>query len=149
MSIRQIDSRTTRRRQPRRRGTATVEFAIVAPVLIVLAMGLIEVTRAVQVKNTLTDAVRSGCRLAIQPGASNAVVVANINQVLTNAGIPTGDVTVTIQVNGTTADVSTAVQGNMVSVKIGLPVDDVAWVIPMFFTSKSVESETLVMMRQG
>jgi Flp pilus assembly protein TadG len=132
-----------------RRGTAAVEFAVIASFLVLLAMGTIEVTRAVQVKDMLTDAVRSGCRLAIQPGTANAAVTANINQVLTNAGIPIADVTVTVQVNGVTADASTAIKGDRISVKISLPVADVGWVTPRFFTGTSVESETLVMKRQG
>jgi Flp pilus assembly protein TadG len=149
MRMRQTELATLSRAETHRRGTAAVEFAILVPFLAVLAMGMIEVTRGVQVKDMLTDAVRSGCRLAIQPGTASATVQANINQVLTNAGIPTGDVTITIQVNGQTVDASTAVKGDTISVKIALPVDDVGWVTPVFFSGKSVESETLVMMRQG
>jgi Flp pilus assembly protein TadG len=149
MRMRKLECGTTRRAGALRRGTAAVEFAVIVSFLVVVAMGMIEVTRAVQVKDVLTDGVRSGCRLAVQPGTSNAAVKANINQILTNAGIPTSAVTVTIMVNGKTVDVSTALQGDKVSVQIGLPVDAVGWVTPMFFTGQSVESEILVMMRQG
>jgi Flp pilus assembly protein TadG len=149
MRMRKLECGTTRRAGALRRGTAAVEFAVIVSFLVVVAMGMIEVTRAVQVKDVLTDAVRSGCRLAIQPGTANSDVQANINTILTNAGIPTKSVTTTIQVNGKTVDVSTANKGDKISVQIGLPVDSVGWVTPMFFTNQSVESELLVMMRQG
>ena len=137
------------RRRPVRRGAAAVEFAILVPFLAVLAIGMIEVTRAVQVKEVLTDAVRSSCRLAIQPAATNAAVKANINQILTGAGITASYATITIQVNGKAVDVATAVQGDQISVRVGLPLAQVGYVTPMFFTTQNVESETLIMMRQG
>jgi Flp pilus assembly protein TadG len=132
-----------------RRGTATLEFAIIVPFLVLVSMAMIEVTRAVQVKDVLTDAVRSGCRLAIQPGTSNATIQANVNQIVGNAGISTSRITTTIQVNGKTVDASTAVKGDQISVKVSVPVDSVGWVTPQIFTKQSIDSEVLVMLRQG
>jgi Flp pilus assembly protein TadG len=45
-----------------RRGTAAVEFALVAPVLVIIVLGAVEVGRALQVQMALTNAVREGCR---------------------------------------------------------------------------------------
>jgi Flp pilus assembly protein TadG len=132
-----------------RHGAAVVEFAVIAPFLTMIALGMIEVTRAIQVKDVLTDAVRSSCRLAILPGSDNAAVTSNINTLLNNAGIPPDYVTITIQVNGQTADVKTAVQGDKVAVQLAVPLDKVSWITPLFFTDQSVDSETLTMMRQG
>ncbi len=111
---------------------------------------MVELGRAVQVRDMLTDAVRSGGRLAIQPGAASAAVEANINQLLANAGIPSGAATITIQVNGKSADVATAVKGDQISVRVGVPADTVGWLVNgWFFNNSMIESETLIMMRQG
>jgi Flp pilus assembly protein TadG len=46
----------------RRKGVAAVEFALVAPLLCMMVLGMVEIGRAVQVKMALTNAVREGCR---------------------------------------------------------------------------------------
>jgi len=140
---------TRGRGQYRRRASAAVEFAVIAPFLALLALGIVEVTRAIQVKNALTDAARSGCRLAIRPATASAAVQADINNNLTDAGIPSASVTITILVNGSPADALTAVQGDQVTVKVAVPVSQVGWITPMFFSQQSVESQTVIMMRQG
>jgi len=137
-------------RAPQRRGAAAVELAVVLSfVLIPAAYGMIELSRAIQVKDQLTDATRSGCRLAIQPGASNSTVTANINAALTAQGFNPANATVTILVNGQAVDVSTAQPGDQISVKVSLPAATVGYVLPLFMSSNSVDSETLVMMRLG
>jgi Flp pilus assembly protein TadG len=45
-----------------RKGTAAVEFALVAPLLCGLILGMLELGRAIQVQQALTNAVREGCR---------------------------------------------------------------------------------------
>ena len=45
-----------------RKGTAAVEFALVAPLLCVMILGMLEIGRALQVQQALTNAVREGCR---------------------------------------------------------------------------------------
>jgi Flp pilus assembly protein TadG len=47
-----------------RRGAAAVEFAIVAPVFFLLALGLVEIGRMVMLQQSLTNAAREGCRVA-------------------------------------------------------------------------------------
>jgi Flp pilus assembly protein TadG len=141
-----FSSRPQQAKSPRRRGSAVVEFAVIAPFLVAVTMGMMEVTRAVQVKNYLTDAARSGCRKAIQPGSSNSVVTDNINTILTANGITSSDATITILVAGQSVDVSTADKYDQISVRVSLPIAKVNWVTPYFFSSTAVESETLVMM---
>jgi len=46
------------------RGQALVEFALIAPVLLVLVMGLLDFGQAYQVRITITNAAREGARLA-------------------------------------------------------------------------------------
>jgi Flp pilus assembly protein TadG len=141
----------SKRRNGRRRGVAAVELAIVAGfILIPATYGMIELSRAVQVKDALTDAARSGCRLAIKPGSSNSTVTSNINTVLTVNGFDTTKAQITIKVNGASSvDVSAANQGDQISVKVGMPDATVNWLPALFLSSGTVESETQVMMRQG
>lgn len=48
----------------RRRGATSVEFAIVAPLLLLVVFGMIELGRMVMVRQSLTNAARVGCREA-------------------------------------------------------------------------------------
>jgi len=51
-------------RRKRRRGTAAIELAFVAPALILFIFGLFEFTRMVMLQQALTNAAREGCRFA-------------------------------------------------------------------------------------
>ncbi len=134
----------------RRRGVAAVEMALVASfILVPAAYGMIEMSRAIQVQDYLSCAARSGCAVAVRPGKDNAAVNANISTVLATYGISSTLVTVTITVNGVTADVSTAVQNDKIALKISLPASQVNYMMPLFMAKTAVQSETLVMMRQG
>ena len=131
-----------------RKATATVEFAIIAPILAALMLGMIEVTRAIQVKEFLTDTARSGARLAAQPGTSNSSIQSNVNAILTNDGISTTDATITIKVNGSTStDAKNAVRGDKITVTIQVPISRVNWVTPLFFPTTAVTSESVHMVR--
>ena len=76
-----------------RRGTATVEAAIVLPLLLVLMLGLWQVAQIVQTARTLDDAAREGARVAAG-GITNgtnvtvAVVQQTVQNYLTAAGFP-------------------------------------------------------------
>jgi Flp pilus assembly protein TadG len=130
-----------------RAGIAALEMALIAPVLVFVTLGMLEMARAMMVKETLTDAARKGCRTAILANGTNSAVTADINTVLTNNSIPTADITITILVNGAVADVSTATAGSKISVKVAVPIADVAWITPLFMPG-NIESENLVMMSQ-
>lgn len=88
----------------KRRGTATVEFAVVAPLFVVLALGTWEMGTAVTASNNLTAAIREGGRLASMDYTGMLAVNQNANQkviqdvkaFLSAAGIPGASVTVTI-----------------------------------------------------
>jgi len=132
-----------------RRATAAVEFAVLAPFLFTLAMGAFEVGRAVMGRQVLTDAARKACRTGILPGKANADITSDVNDILTDNGIPTADATVTILVNGAAVDASTANAGDQISVKVSVPAHDITWTAQIFISNANIDSETLVMMRQG
>ena len=132
-----------------RRAIAAVEFAVLAPFLFTLATGAFEVGRGVMVRQILTDAARKACRTGALPGEANSNITSDVNDILTDNSVPTSAATITILVNGNSVDASTAKQGDQVSVKVAVPFNKVSWTPLFFFTNTSVESETLVMMRQG
>jgi Flp pilus assembly protein TadG len=60
----------TRIEPHRRKGAATVEFALVAPFFIVLLLGSLEFGRGFMVQQTITNATREGAREAVLPDAT-------------------------------------------------------------------------------
>ncbi len=132
-----------------RRAVAAVEFAVLAPFLFTLATGAFEVGRGIMVRQILTDAARKACRNGALPGQTSSNITSEVNDILSDNSVPTSAATITILVNGKAVDASTAQQGDQVSVKVSMPFKKVSWTPLFFFTNASVESETLVMMRQG
>ena len=137
------------RRSPRRRrGAAAVEFAVLAPVLGIIIVGMVEMSRAMMAKMILNDAARKACRTGIQATGSNATISSDVTNILSDNNTSTSSATVTVQVNGVTANANTAKQNDRVSVKVAVPYTQFAWTQPLFLGSTTVESETVVMMRQ-
>ena len=132
----------------RRSAAAAVEFAVIAIILALISTGLMEMARGMMVKETLSNAARRGCRTAILPTGTNAGVTTDVTKVLTDHGIKYADATVQVLVNDKIADAATANQNDKIAVKVSIPVSKVAWITPLFFSSSSIESETVVMMRQ-
>jgi Flp pilus assembly protein TadG len=128
---------------------AVVEFALLAPLLVSLVLGMFELARGLMVKEMLSDAAQKGCRTGVLPGKTNSDITSDVNNILADNGIASTDVTTTIQVNGRTADLSTANPNDKISVKVAIPVAKVYWVGTVFLSAQSVESETVVMLRQG
>ena len=133
----------------RRRAVAAVEFAVVLPFLVLLATGTFEMARGVIVRQVLTDAARKACRTGALPARANSDITNDVNDVLVDNAIPPSVATITILVNGLPVDASTALTGDKLSVKVAVPFNKVTWTPLFFFTNSSVESETLVMMRQS
>lgn len=74
-------------------GQAMVEFALVAPLLMMMVIGVFEFGRAWNVYQVLTEAARAGARAAVvaDAGVTQDSVVATIRQGLTRAGLnPSG-----------------------------------------------------------
>jgi Flp pilus assembly protein TadG len=132
-----------------RRAAATVEFALAAPLLATMVLGMIEMSRGINVKETLSDSARKACRKGCLPGNNNAAIIAEVNDILNDNNIDYTKATITILVNGQSVDASTAVQHDKISVKVAVPASAVFWAGTVFLSGSVVESETVVMMRQG
>lgn len=87
-----------------RRGTATVEFAVIAPIFMLLVMGTWEMGTAVKASNNLTAAVREAGRLASMDYTDSLAVNQTPNQkveqdiraFLNASGLPGAQATITI-----------------------------------------------------
>lgn len=106
----------------RRRGAAMVEFAIAAPLLFLLALGLVEYARIEMVLQGMTAAAQEGCRAGIVPGSRSADVTRNANEVLRNGLIAGASVTVN------PPEVATLKQGQTFTVTVQVPADGISWV---------------------
>ena len=143
----------------RRSATATVEFAVIAPFLAMILLGMFELGRAMMVKTILSDSARKGCRTGIQRDKQNSDIVAEVINVMNDNGFGTskfnpnslGSVTITVtDPDGNPLSESLdAPSGSVVSVQVNIPVSSTTWVAPFYLGSGStLESETVVMMKQ-
>ena len=82
----------------RREGQALVEFAMVAPLLLVLLLGLVEFSRAWQTQQVLTDAARESLRRSVVANTdfSYDALVAVVNSALTRASLDPGKAQVAV-----------------------------------------------------
>ncbi len=149
----------------RRFAIAATEFAVVAPFVGIVIMGMCEMGRAVMVKDILTDAARKGCRSGAMVGKTYTNLLTDVNNILTDNNISSNNATITVQVASYTGTSTSPSWGafatvnsdasftpsalDQVSVKVAIPVNNVLWFTPIFMSKSSLESETLIMVRQG
>lgn len=125
------------RSEKSRTGAAVAEFAVVAPVMIMLTMGMMEVGRMVMVKQLMVSASREGARLGSLPGASENEVLARVNQELSSVGINGVSVTVT------PANLVAATSGTPVTVSLSVHASQISWVhTPMFSSNATITAST-------
>ncbi|MEJ2541402.1 MAG: TadE/TadG family type IV pilus assembly protein [Gemmatimonadota bacterium] len=80
-----------------RRGQALVEFALVAPILLILLLGIVDFARAWNVYQVLTDAGREGARWAVvDNGSTVAEVQQRIIDAAANARVPLTAANITV-----------------------------------------------------
>jgi Flp pilus assembly protein TadG len=149
-----------------KRGAATVvEFAFVAVVVGIVVAGMVELARAVMIKDILTDASRKGASIAITANKTYSDIQNGVDDVLsTDNKLPTtvanGKATLTVSVaswnsgnqtyGADTVVTSTTFAPNQydkISVKVSVKASDLSWLF-LNYTSGTLESETVVMMKQ-
>lgn len=122
-----------------RRGAAVVEFAVVAPVFIMLVFGMIEYGRMVMVQQLLTNASREGARVGVLDGATTASVQTAVTTYLTNASV--SGATVTVNPNPP----SSAGYGAPVTVTVSIPFSQVSWIpTPMFLSGQTLTASSVM-----
>ena len=116
-----------------RHGTATVEFAVIAPLFIFLVLGMIELGRGINVQHSLLNAARAGCRVGITDGATEDDISDRVADNLAGTGITTYNVSVS------PGPLSSALNGDAVSVTVSATYADVNWVpTPRFLADRTV-----------
>jgi Flp pilus assembly protein TadG len=126
----------TRKQKYDRRGAATVELAFVAPVLVVLFLGMTEVGRAINATMILQDAAAVGAREASVGQSTNSQVQQDVLNYLTTAGIPTTNATVTVSnLTHSGLDASAANPLDNLQVQVTVPFKDVRWGVSGFIVS--------------
>jgi Flp pilus assembly protein TadG len=116
------------KRLPDRRGIATVELAIVVPVLFTLFWGMCEVGRAINATITLQNAASVGARQASIGQSSNSQVQQDVLNYLTTAGIPTTHATVTVSdLTQPGVDATAADPLDQLQVTVTIPFSDLRW----------------------
>jgi len=120
-----------------RMGAAMIEFALVAPLMILFTLGIIEMGRMTMVKQVLTNISREGARMASLPEATSANVQSQVQQLLVGSNI--NGATITLNPNS----ISTASSGSLVTVSITVEAEDISWLsTPLFMAGKSVSAST-------
>jgi hypothetical protein len=132
------------------RGAAAVEFAVVAPVFVLLIFGMIEYGRMVMVQQMLTNASREGARRAVLEGATESDVQEVVRDYLTPANIPVSnsDITILIGDQPTSSPLNSADFGEPIHVKVGINFGQVSWLPSPMYLSSSTRMEAVSVMRK-
>lgn len=109
------------RNQGSRRGTASVEFALVAPLIFLFFFGSIEFGRLIMIMHALDSAAREGCRVAVTWKATRQDVADTVSERLATFGIT--DYTLMVEPNSP----SQVSQWAPISVHIEAAYTDLAW----------------------
>ena len=133
----------TRRRcgQQRRSGASAVEFALIAPIFMLLVFGMIEYGRMMMVQQVITNASREGARRAVLTGATNVDVVNTVVTHCTQAAVTINGSDVTV----TPIDPADAGFGEPVEVAVTVSFDQVSWLpAPMYLGGRDLVASTVM-----
>jgi Flp pilus assembly protein TadG len=135
----------------KRFGSATVEFAIVGPLIFMLIFGMLELGRQIMAKESLTDSARKAARTAAYPGqtstnaisdardilkdnfgstvanSTNTVIQVKVAQQSTNSSSMSGSVWTSAPTIWVDMSSVTPVEGDIIWAKVSVRVDEVAW----------------------
>lgn len=122
-----------------KRGAATVEFAVVLPILLMIIFGILEFGRVLYVDQSLSWAAREGARIAALPGTDNTQVTNAVNEKLSESGLTADNVSFKNANDDTIitdiSDSSQAPPGTPIKVIIAVNYSNVAYLISGFFPS--------------
>lgn len=146
-------------RPARRRGAATVEFAVVAPILLTFILGIIEIGRLVMVAQVDTNAAREAARYAAQGKADAATVESYTRTYLSAAGInsaaagPGSAVSVAVEYHtggswAATGDPSALPAGTPIRVTVASNFNQQSWLPARFFVGDNTQIRGVAIMRK-
>lgn len=121
------------------RGAAAVELAVVLPLLLTIVFGIIEFGWIFMVRETLTNASREGCRVAVLQGSTEQDIRDQVSVSMSPAGL--GDYTV---------EITRATTGNAnETVRILIPYSEVSLLGGYFGPTNFNLGATTIMRKEG
>ena len=127
-------------RLARRSAAAAVEFALVAPLLVLLVLCMIEFGRMLMVQQILTNGAREGARKAVLPGATDAQVQTTIDNYMSAASISGFSRSVSPSTDSATG-------GTSITITVTVPYSNVTW-LPVAQILKNTTLTSTVVMRK-
>jgi Flp pilus assembly protein TadG len=127
-----------------RRGAATVEFALVSPLFIILLFGMIEFGRMAMVKQVIINASREGARQAVVEGATSEEIKDVVETYMTASHIPIDRDDIEISV-----DPETVNSGDPIMVRVWVPFEEVSWLPGAMYLGGSRLTGSSVMRKEG
>ena len=122
-----------------------MEFAIVAPLFFLLIFGMFEFGRMIMVQQLLTNAARSGSRVAVIDGATSSSTISTVKDYLDGGSVDRQDVSVTVQ----PSNLSTTDTGDAITVQVSVPFNDVSWLPAPWFLGGQTLTANSTMRREG
>lgn len=130
------DGRTIVTARPRRRGAVAVELAITLGFVITpMLVGIWEIGCLLDAQQTLVQAAREGGRQASTGLMTNDQVKQVVLSYLSDAGVNTANVVVTVTNTGSGADAASAAQLDPLIVTAVLPFKNVDWTLTQKYVS--------------
>ena len=123
----------------RRKGTAAVEFAVVAPVLLLLVVGTIEATSMIYLTQSVKIAAYEGARVALVPQSNSNNVIGACNQILEARDVQGAVVTVT------PSNIAAQPYGTYIQVKVTVPYDDNSPLASWFYSGRMLTGQVEMM----
>ena len=121
------------------RGAAVVELAVVLPLLLTLVFGIIEFGWVFMVRETLTNASREGCRVAVLQGSTEENIRDQVAASMSPAGLSTYSVVIERSSPGNSSEI----------VKVLIPFADVSLLGGYFGPTDFNLGATTVMRKEG
>lgn len=131
-------------------GATTVEFAIIAPLFLLLLGAIIEFGQAFRIEHMLCGASRLGARCGIVDGATTVRVKDKVKaRVVQTLGIKEANITVSVAVNGNVAtDVISAETGDDITVTVSVPFSKAAVGFFAKMMSNSILKSTTTLLKE-
>lgn len=109
------------------------EFAIALPLLVMLVLGAVELSRGVMAQHALQEAANAGCRVYSVYGTSQQDARDIVEQSMANANISNYSIEFS---PSTKAEIDEKME--VVSVTVRVEFEEVAWITPNFLTNSTV-----------
>jgi hypothetical protein len=126
-----------------------VEFVIVVPLILLTLIGVLELGRAVMVKQILTNGAREGARKAILPGATTAGVTSVVTNYFDNTTIAAANRVVAVRdSNGNDINVENLPPKEPVHVFVSVPFDEVSFGLSIWLGGGTLSAQVVMRKEQ-